>query len=95
MFWASIIGIFVAMTIILCRAIFGPTVFDRILAVNAFGTLIVIFISLHGFLINRPDFLDLALVYALTNFIGTIAVSKYVIFSDLKTPIRHDETGDI
>ena len=94
-FFGAIIGIIIIMALILLRALFGPSVFDRILAVNSFGTLTVILISLHGFFMNRPDFLDLALVYALINFVGTIAVSKYVTFSGIKTPIRHNELGDI
>ena len=58
------------------RIILGETTFDRILAVNSLGTVIVIGISLHGFYSNRPEFLDIAIVYALINFIGTVAVLK-------------------
>ncbi len=71
-------AVLVTMILGLVRAVRGPTVFDRILAVNAFGTATVIFICLHGFVNERPDFLDLALVYALMNFIGTLAVLKYL-----------------
>ena len=95
MFLAAIFAIFVTMALILFRALVGPTVFDRILAVNSFGTLTVVLISLHGFYMGRPEFLDLALVYALINFIGTIAVSKYVTFSRVKSPVRHNKLGDI
>ena len=95
MFFVAILAIFVVMLLILVRALMGPTVYDRILSVNAFGTLTVVLISLHGFFSGRPDFLDLALVYALINFIGTIAVSKYVTFSGLKSPVRHNDLGDI
>ena len=95
MYGILIIGILLTMGLVLIRAIKGPSVFDRILAVNAFGTLTVILICVHGFLTGRPDFLDLALVYALISFIGTIAVSKYVTFSKIKDPIRHDFSGDI
>lgn len=83
MFIAASIGVLVAMVLVLIRILMGPTVFDRILAVNAFGTLIVLLISVHGFLTGRPEFLDIALVYALINFIGTIAVTKFIRFSDL------------
>ena len=58
------------------RIILGKTTFDRILAVNSLGTVIVIGISLHGFYSSRPEFLDIAIVYALINFIGTVAVLK-------------------
>jgi multicomponent Na+:H+ antiporter subunit F len=51
--------------------------YDRVLAGNAFGTYTVLFIGVLGFLTGRPDFLDIALLYALINFVGTIAVLKY------------------
>jgi len=73
----------VCMVMTLVRSILGPTVFDRVLAVNSFGTKTVLLIAVIGFLSGRPDFLDLALVYALMNFIGTIAVMKFTRFGDL------------
>ena len=92
---AVTIAVLVTMALAIYRSIKGPTVYDRILAVNAFGTLTVVLISVYGFLSGRPDFLDLALVYALINFIGTIAVSKYVVFSHMGRPTGGDELGDI
>lgn len=83
MFVAATIGILVTMVLALCRAILGPTAYDRILAVNMFGTKTVLFISVIGFLTGRPDFLDLALIYVLINFIGTLAVLKFVTYGDL------------
>jgi len=61
-------------------------VYDRILAVNTFGTKTVLLIAILGFLMGRPDFLDIALVYALINFIGTIAVLKLVRYGDMGWP---------
>jgi multicomponent Na+:H+ antiporter subunit F len=92
---AVALAVLVTMALAVFRSIKGPTVYDRILAVNAFGTLTVVLISVYGFLSERPDFLDLALVYALINFIGTIAVSKYVEFSHMGRPTGGDELGDI
>ena len=76
MFLAGLIACAITGILILVRIILGETTFDRILAVNSLGTVIVIGISLHGFYSNRPEFLDIAIVYALINFIGTIAVLK-------------------
>ena len=76
MFLAGLIACAVTGILILIRIILGKTTFDRILAVNSLGTVIVIGISLHGFYSNRPEFLDIAIVYALINFIGTVAVLK-------------------
>jgi multicomponent Na+:H+ antiporter subunit F len=78
MFIAAAGFVLVAMALVLLRALRGPTVFDRILAVNAFGTLTVILIAVHGFLNDRPEFLDIALAYALISFIGVVAVSRFI-----------------
>lgn len=83
MFWAAMVAVLVTMALALVRAMLGPTVFDRILALNMFGTKTVLLIAVAGFLMGRPDFLDLALLYALMNFIGTIAVLKYARFGSL------------
>ena len=78
MFAAAMFGVLATMLLALVRALKGPTVYDRVLAVNMFGTKTVLLLSVIGFLTGRPDFLDLGLVYALINFIGTIAILKYV-----------------
>ena len=76
MFLAGLIACAITGVLILVRIVLGKTTFDRILAVNSLGTVIVIGISIHGFYSNRPEFLDIAIVYALINFIGTVAVLK-------------------
>ena len=76
MFLAALIACAFSGLLILIRIILGQTTFDRVLAVNSLGTIIVIGIALHGFYTNRPEFLDIAIVYALINFIGTVAVLK-------------------
>lgn len=83
MFAAAMIGILVTMILALSRALLGPTAYDRILAVNMFGTKAVLFIAVIGFLTDRPEFLDLALIYVLINFIGTLAVLKFIQYGDL------------
>jgi multicomponent Na+:H+ antiporter subunit F len=92
-FVAATLGILVAMAMALARALLGPTVYDRVLAVNTFGTKTVLLIAVLGFLTDRPEFLDLALVYALINFIGTIAVLKFFEFGDLGMSRRLNEKG--
>lgn len=64
--------------LVLVRAFWGPTTYDRILAMNTMGTKTVIFVALLGFITRRPEFLDIALLYAILNFLGTIAILKYV-----------------
>ncbi|WP_341760105.1 monovalent cation/H+ antiporter complex subunit F [Candidatus Endowatersipora endosymbiont of Watersipora subatra] len=65
------------MIIIMIRLFVGPTLYDRVLALNAFGTCTVLFIGTSGLLLGRPDFIDIGLLYALINFIGTVAVLKF------------------
>ena len=77
MFAVAAVGIGIGMTLAMIRALLGPTLYDRVLALNTLGTKTVLLIAVLGFLGGRPEFLDLALVYALINFIGTIAVLKY------------------
>jgi multicomponent Na+:H+ antiporter subunit F len=83
MFTVAMIAILVTMVLALSRALLGPTVYDRILAANMFGTKTVLLIAVLGFLTDRPEFLDLALIYVLLNFIGTIAVLKLIERGDL------------
>ena len=90
MFIAATLAVLATMGLALARALLGPTVYDRVLAVNMFGTKTVLLIAVLGFLSGRPEFLDIALVYALINFIGTIAVLKFFKFGDLGTPGRSE-----
>ena len=76
MFLAALIACAISGILILIRIVLGKTTFDRVLAINSLGTIIVIGIALHGFYSDRPEFLDIAIVYALINFVGTVAVLK-------------------
>lgn len=83
MYIAVTIALLITMSLTLARALMGPTLFDRLLAVNSFGTKTVLLIAVYGFMTGRPDFLDIGLVYALINFVGTIAVLKFFEYDDL------------
>ncbi len=83
MFIVATIAVLVTMMLTLARALLGPSIFDRLLAVNSLGTKTVLLIAVYGFMTGRPDFLDIALVYALINFVGTIAVLKFFEYDDL------------
>ena len=78
MYAVAAIAILATMGLALARAMAGPTLFDRILAVNMFGTKTVLLIAVFAFLSGRTDVLDISLVYALINFIGIVAVLKLV-----------------
>ena len=72
------VAILVTMILALVRALRGPTVYDRVLAVNLFGTKTALLLSVIAFLFGRPDFLDLALAYALINLVGVLAVLEFI-----------------
>lgn len=70
-------ALLVTMGLVLLRAVLGPTVHDRILAANAFGTKTVLLLALIAFATERLDFLDLAIAYSLLNFVGTLALLSF------------------
>ena len=87
------IVLIISMILVLLRLYFGPTLYDRVLASNVFGTQTVLFIGVVGFLSGRPDFLDIALLYALINFVGTIAVLKFFRYRSIgDIPMRNQES---
>ena len=85
--FAAVLIILLSIFLVLIRALRGPTVHDRILAVNLFGSKTVILLVLLGFVIDpqssRVGFLDIALLYALINFLATVAILKFVEFRRL------------
>ena len=80
---AGTAGLLVAMVMMIARAIMGPSQYDRILAVNSFGTKTVLLLAVIGFMFGRPAFLDIAIVYALINFISAIALMKFFRYRSL------------
>ncbi len=86
---AAMAGVIATMMLAGIRVVKGPTVFDRVLAVNMIGTKTILLICIGGFFSGRPDFVDLALVYGLVNFTGMVALVKYCRFGNLAT----DEVG--
>lgn len=78
MYYVVTAATLITMALALVRALLGPSIYDRLLAANMFGTKTVLLLSVIAFLAGRPDFLDLALVYALINFIGVIAVLEFI-----------------
>ena len=85
----TLIALGIAATLAIIRATLGPTSFDRVLAVNAVGS-----IAVYGFFDGRPAFLDIAMLYALINFIGTIAILKFFRFGTLGDHVLHEDEED-
>ena len=91
MFTAAIIAILISMFLALSRAFIGPTLYDRILSVNMVGTKTVLLIAALGFLMGRPDFLDIAIVYALINFISVIGILRFFEYAIPEVDKEQDE----
>lgn len=74
------IGMALGLLVIIClyRASVGPTVMDRIVSVSVIGTKTTVILLLMGFIYGRVDmFIDISMGYAILNFIGTLAISKF------------------
>jgi multicomponent Na+:H+ antiporter subunit F len=79
-FIGACLALCVFMLLCMYRAVMGPTVYDRVIGGGFVGTKAAAILLLIGFIYGRIDmFVDLALVYSILNFIGTIIVSKYFI----------------
>ncbi|HDN68126.1 cation:proton antiporter [ANME-1 cluster archaeon ex4572_4] len=74
------VGLLIALTILLalCRTVLGPGVFNRVAAINVIGTKTIVLLVIIGYIFERPLFFDISLLYALLNFIGTLAFAKYL-----------------
>ncbi|HPC03510.1 MAG TPA: monovalent cation/H+ antiporter complex subunit F [Syntrophales bacterium] len=78
-FLAVALGICFLVLLVLYRVVYGPGVFNRVAAISAVGTKTLIILLIVGFLYQRVDmFVDISIVYALLNFIGCVAVAKYL-----------------
>lgn len=66
------------MILSLYRAVLGPTVLDRLIGANAIGSKTTVLLVLIGLIYHRVDmFVDIALAYAMLNFIAVLAASRY------------------
>jgi multicomponent Na+:H+ antiporter subunit F len=90
MFVGAAAAILVALTLVVIRAIKGPTVFDRVLAGNSVGMLAILLLAVVGFLTGRPEFLDIGLTYGLLNLIATLAILKFFRHGDLAHDVDED-----
>jgi multicomponent Na+:H+ antiporter subunit F len=86
-------AILVTMFLALLRALCGPTVYDRIVAVNVFGTKTVLLVAVVTYLSGNHDLIDAAIVYALVNFIAIVTVLKLVRERTL-APATPPDNGD-
>ncbi len=90
-FAAGVVAILVAITLALIRSFKGPTIYDRILAVNMVNSQTILMLAVLGFLMGRPEFLDIALMYVLIAFIGIVAVLKFFGYGNLEPSDRGED----
>ena len=88
------IAILISMALAVARAVLGPSVFDRILAVNMFGTKSVLLVAVFAFLSGRPDVLDIALLYSLLNFLGVVAALRLVVRHEYYSVDDNEDQSD-
>lgn len=91
---AAAFFVIISMVMMLGRLLGGPTLYDRLLAANSFGTKTILFLCVFCFVIDRPDGVDIALLYALMNFIATIAVLKYFNYRNLGVSLLEEQLED-
>jgi len=85
-FLYSAVILTIIITVPLYRVLWGPTLFDRLLATNAIATKTIVLICLIGFLFGRIDmFIDITLAYAILGFIGSLIIAKYVTVEKVET----------
>ena len=73
------IGLCILVLFVLYRGILGPGIFNRIAAISAIGTKTLVLLLIIGYSYRRVEmFIDISMVYALLNFIGTVAAAKYL-----------------
>ena len=77
MILAAALAILSSMALALIRAFLGPTAYDRMLATNMFGTNTVLLIAVAGYALEWNSFVDVALLYAMVNFVSTLAIMRY------------------
>ena len=88
---AAAFFVIVSMVMMLGRLLGGPTLYDCLLAVNSFGTKTILFLCVFCFVIDRPDGVDIAILYSLMNFIATIAVLKFFNYRALNVSLHNRE----
>ncbi|WP_151484612.1 monovalent cation/H+ antiporter complex subunit F [Streptomyces albicerus] len=93
MIFAVMAALLVTMVLTLLRAFLGPGLYNRILAINTFGTKTVLFVAVAGFLFGRPEFLDIGILYALVNFVATVAVLRLTHYRELVSEAEGGERG--
>ncbi len=92
---AAAFALLIAAALTIARLFLGPSLYDRVLAVNSFGTKTVLFLAVFAYFIDRPDAIDIAILYALINFVATIAILKFVRYRGFDQSLERMAARDV
>lgn len=93
--WIVPVCVVVAMALVLLRAALGPGLFDRVLALNVFGTLTVVLLAFLAVHTDRYYLADIAILYALINFMLTLAILRFFGEKKLREPQSNSRLSDL
>jgi len=74
----TVLGLGTLMLLAMIRLLKGPTSADRVVALDAINTLVVASMIILAVVFKQVIFVDVAIVYALLSFVGTLFISKYL-----------------
>ena len=74
----AVVLVFLALMLMLCliRAIIGPRIADRIVAVNMMGTMVMVIIAILALMLQEGYLADICLIYAMISFLAVIVLTK-------------------
>ncbi len=96
----TFIGVLIFLAIILfaclVRAIMGPRVADRVIAVNMMGTVVMVMISILALLLKEGYLMDICLIYACISFLAVVVITKVYLGVFAERMIEEEEKhGDV
>ena len=90
--------IFLAVMVVLCliRAIIGPRIADRIVAVNMMGTMVMVIIAILALMLEEGYLVDICLIYAMISFLSVIVLTKVYlgVYRERKEKGEDQDGGD-
>lgn len=96
LFIALLIMLSIMLLICLIRAVKGPRVADRLVAVNMMGTMVMVMISILALLLKEGYLVDICLIYAMISFLAVVVISKvYIgIYEERQHNLKEGKEGD-
>lgn len=93
-FTGSLIFLAIMITFCLLRAVIGPSVADRIVAINMMGTMVMVIIAILALLLQEGYLVDICIIYAMISFLSVIVLSKIYLGVYLEKKAKEGESKD-